>query len=182
MFMDAAAWAESEFRGTPGLNARFQTRLVHTAMALATRPQGTMPTRFDWAELKGAYRLVHAVTVPDTMQQVHRDRTRERVAAVRTPVLFIHDTTHLDFSRHAAVADQLGPGFDFTSRRALTCCAANGRLRANPGVSQPKHGSPRSRPFRSPSTSTCARRPRCASTRLARPSCTRTAGRRSTCT
>jgi len=109
MFMDAAAWAESEFRGTPGLNARFQTRLVHTAMALATRPQGTMPTRFDWAELKGAYRLVHAVTVPDTMQQVHRDRTRERVAAVRTPVLFIHDTTHLDFSRHAAVADQLGP-------------------------------------------------------------------------
>jgi hypothetical protein len=109
MFVDAASWAESEFRGTPGLNARFQARLVHTAAALATRPQGTLPTRFDWAELKGAYRLVHAVTAPDSVQDVHRQRTRERAAAVRTPVLFIHDTTQLDFSGHAAVADQLGP-------------------------------------------------------------------------
>jgi hypothetical protein len=109
MFVDPASWAESEFRGTPGLNARFQSRLVHTAAALATRPQGTLPKRFDWAELKGAYRLVHAVTVPDTVQEVHRQRTRERIAAIRTPVLFIHDTTQLDFSAHAAVADQLGP-------------------------------------------------------------------------
>jgi hypothetical protein len=106
---DAMGWAESEFRGTPGLNARFQSRLVRTAAALATRPQGTLPARFDWAELKGAYRLVHAVADPDAVQTVHRQRTRDRIAAIRTPVLFIHDTTQLDFSRHAAVADQLGP-------------------------------------------------------------------------
>jgi len=109
MGQDAVVWAESEFRGTPGLDARFQTRLVQTASALATRPQGTLPNRFDWAELKGAYRLVHAVTNPDAVQDVHRQRTRERLAAVRTPVLVIHDTTQLDFSRHTAVADQLGP-------------------------------------------------------------------------
>jgi len=109
MGQDAVVWAESEFRGTPGLDARFQTRLVQTASALATRPQGTLPNRFDWAELKGAYRLVHAVTNPDAVQDVHRQRTRERLAAIRTPVLVIHDTTQLDFSRHTAVADQLGP-------------------------------------------------------------------------
>ncbi|MBX3401355.1 MAG: IS4 family transposase [Gemmataceae bacterium] len=106
---DAGTWAESEFRGTPGLNARFQTRLVQTAAALATRPQGTLPHRFTWAELKGAYRLVHAVADPDSLQDVHRQRTRERMAAIRTPILLIHDTTQLDFRSHPAVADQLGP-------------------------------------------------------------------------
>jgi hypothetical protein len=109
MWQDAEAWAEGEFRGTPGLNERFQKRLIHTAAALATRPHGTWPQRFDWAELKGAYRLVHAVSDPDAVQAVHRQRTRDRMAAVRTPVLIIHDTTQLDFRGHAAVVDQLGP-------------------------------------------------------------------------
>lgn len=109
MRQDAETWAGSEFRGTPGLSARFQTRLVQTAAALATRPHGTLPHRFNWAELKGAYRLVHAVASPDALQQVHRQRTRERMAAIRTPVLILHDTTQLDFSTHHAVADQLGP-------------------------------------------------------------------------
>lgn len=109
MRQDAIDWADAEFRGTPGLNERFQSRLVHTAAALATRPQGTLPHRFNWAELKGAYRLVHAIARPDSLQDVHRQRTRERMAAVRTPLLVIHDTTQLDFSRHTAVVDQLGP-------------------------------------------------------------------------
>lgn len=109
MRQDALDWAEAEFHGTPGLNARFQARLVQTAAALATRPQGTLPHRFPWAELKGAYRLIDAVHNPDTLQEVHRQRTRERLAAVRTPVLCIHDTTTLDFSSHPAVADHLGP-------------------------------------------------------------------------
>jgi transposase-like protein/transposase Tn5 family protein len=109
MGQDAVVWAESEFRGTPGYDKRLQARLVQTAAALASRPQGTLPTRFTWAELKGAYRLVHAAANPDALQTVHRQRTRERIAAVRTPVLFIHDSTQLDFSGHAAVADQLGP-------------------------------------------------------------------------
>lgn len=109
MRQDAVEWAESEFRGTPGLEGRFQARLVETAAALATRPQGTLPHRFDWAELKGAYRLVHAVACPDSVQEVHRQRTRERMAANRNALLIIHDTTQLDFSRHTAVADQLGP-------------------------------------------------------------------------
>ena len=109
MGQDAVEWAEAEFRGTPGLENRLQSRLVHTVAALATRPQGTLPHRFDWAELKGAYRLIHAVAQPESLQEVHRQRTRERMAAVHTPLLVIHDTTQLDFSSHSAVADQLGP-------------------------------------------------------------------------
>jgi hypothetical protein len=110
MWQNAADWAEAEFRGVPRLDKRLQQRLVDTAAALATRPEGSLPQRFDWAELKGAYRLIHAVAAqPDAVQAVHRHRTRERATGCRGPVLFIHDTTHLDFSSHPAVADQLGP-------------------------------------------------------------------------
>lgn len=117
MRQDAVAWAESEFQGTPGLNIRYQRRLIATAAKLATRPQGTLPHRLPtWPELKGCYRLVHAVAHPDSVQSVHRERTRERMAAVHTPLLVIHDPTQLDFSSHPTVADQLGPigdGSDF---------------------------------------------------------------------
>jgi hypothetical protein len=109
MGQDATDCAISEFEGVPGLNARFQKRLVKSAAVLATRPQGTLPHRFEWAELKGLYRLVHAVGDPDTLQQMHRQRTRERMAALHTPILIVHDTTQLDFSSHLAVVDQLGP-------------------------------------------------------------------------
>jgi hypothetical protein len=110
MWQDAAEWAESEFGGAPRLERRLRRRLVQTAAALAARPDGSLPQRFDWAELKGAYRLIHAAAAqPDVVQAVHRQRTRERAAACGGPVLFIHDTTQLDFSSHAAVADQLGP-------------------------------------------------------------------------
>jgi hypothetical protein len=108
MRQDAGDWADSEFRGTPGLNQRLQNRLVQTAAALATRPHGTLPQRFTWAELKGAYNLIHAAK-PDTLHEVHRHNTRQRAEASSSPVLVIHDTTQLDFSTHAAVADQLGP-------------------------------------------------------------------------
>ena len=110
MWSTPREWAESEFRGVIGLDARLRHRLVEVAEALATRPDGSLPQRFDWAELKGAYRLVHAAAArPDDLQQGHRQRTRERVAHCPGPVLFVHDTTQLDFSSHRAVADQLGP-------------------------------------------------------------------------
>ena len=109
MRQEASEWAELEFRGTPGLETRLQARLVRTAAALLTRPHGTLPQRFGWAELKAAYRLVDRVPSADALQDVHRHRTRERMHAVRTPVLVLHDTTQLDFTSHPAVADQLGP-------------------------------------------------------------------------
>ena len=110
MWQNAADWAESEFRGMTQLGERFEQRLVAVAGTLAARPDGTLPQRFDWAELKAAYRLIHAAAPrPDDLQAVHRTRTRERAVACPGPVLFVHDTTQLDFSSHRAVADQLGP-------------------------------------------------------------------------
>ena len=117
MRQDATMWANAEFSGTPGLEKRFQDRLVKTAAALASRPYGSLPQRFDWAELQGTYRLVHAAAArPESLQEVHRSRTRERLAAVRGPVLIIHDSTVLSYTHHPAVRDQLGPITDSAAR------------------------------------------------------------------
>jgi hypothetical protein len=106
---DAQAWAEEEFGTVPQLEKRLRDRLVDSAATLAQRPSGSLPQRFDWAELKGLYRLVHKVEHrPELLQQVHRERTRARMTRPE-PVLIIHDTTQLDFTDHAVVRDQLGP-------------------------------------------------------------------------
>jgi hypothetical protein len=109
---DCRTWAEAEFRGVPRLEKRFQDRLVEVASQLAERPDGSLPQRLDWPELKGAYRLCHHPdATPEVLQAVHRQRTRERMHRV-SPVLVVHDSTHLDFSSHAKVVDQLGPTGD----------------------------------------------------------------------
>lgn len=106
---DALTWAQAEFGTVPQLEKRSRDRLVAAAALLAQRPQGSLPQHFDWAELKGLYRLIHKVApTPELLQQVHRERTRERMTRPE-PVLIIHDTTQLDFTTHAAVRDQLGP-------------------------------------------------------------------------
>ena len=117
MRLAARDWAVSEFHGTPGLEKRLQNRLVHTASNLAERPTGSsLPQRFAWDELKAAYRLVdRAAAQPENLQAVHRERTRERMAAAAT-VLVIHDPTVLTYTDHAAVADQLGPITDSDAR------------------------------------------------------------------
>ncbi len=106
---DALAWAHAEFGRMPELEKRSRDRLVEVAATLAQRPAGSLPQHFDWAELKGLYRLIHKVAAtPDLLQQVHREQTRQRMTRPE-PVLIIHDTTQLDFTAHAAVRDQLGP-------------------------------------------------------------------------
>jgi hypothetical protein len=130
---DAHAWAESEFRGVPRLEKRWQDRLVQTAARLAQRPTGSLPERLGWADLKGAYRLAHDPdATPDVLQAVHRDRTRERMGRP-DPVLIIHDPTQLDFTAHPKVADRLGPtgdggGRGFIQHNSLAVDPGRGEL------------------------------------------------------
>jgi hypothetical protein len=131
MRQDAMDWAVAEFRGVPGLEKRFQDRLVQTAAALADRPAGSLPERFAWPELKGTYRLIHAAAHhPDTLQDVHRDRTRQRMEATPEALLIVHDSTVLSFSHHPAVRDQLGP---------ITDSQARGFIQHNSLVVNPQH-------------------------------------------
>jgi hypothetical protein len=78
MWPTAAEWAEEEFRGVP-LDRRLQDRLVAVAGTLAARPDDSLPQRFEWAELKAAYRLIDRASArPDDLQAVHRRNTHAR--------------------------------------------------------------------------------------------------------
>jgi hypothetical protein len=131
---DSRPWAEEEFRGVPRLEKRFRDRLVDLAARLAERPDGSLPQRLpDWADLKGAYRLIGSPkATPDVLQAAHRDRTRERMDRDGV-VLIVHDSTQLDFSTHAAVADALGPvgdngGRGFIQHNSLAVDPERGEL------------------------------------------------------
>jgi hypothetical protein len=99
----AAEWAERTF-GTAVLGDRRRTRrLVHTAARIAERPGGSLPSKFDWNQLRAAYRLVNRPEV--TPEQIAGPHYRQvRAAMSREPVaLVVHDTTELDFTAHRAL-------------------------------------------------------------------------------
>jgi hypothetical protein len=107
----AAPWAERNF-GAARLGDRRRTRrLVRCAARIADRPHGSLPSKFDWNELRAAYRLVnrpevtHADVLGPHAQQVHAAMRQHPV------VLTIHDTTELDFTSHRALRGRgpLGP-------------------------------------------------------------------------
>jgi hypothetical protein len=130
---DCRTWAEAEFRGVPRLERRLQDHLVDVAARLAERPDGSLPQRLTWDELKGAYRLCHhGDATPDRLQAVHRQRTRERMHRDGV-VLIVHDGTHIDFSAHHKVVDQLGPtgdggGRGFIQHNSLAIDPGRGEL------------------------------------------------------
>jgi hypothetical protein len=103
-------WVEQEFGGVSLGDRRLEQTLLDTATAIAEQPDASHPQRFDWNELRCFYRLVDADRAqPHLLQDTHRQRTRQRMTACATRVLVIHDTTALEFTRHAALHPALGP-------------------------------------------------------------------------
>lgn len=104
--MTARDWALAEFGGVDLHDQRRSRRLVEVAGQLATRPQGTLPGVFgQWAELKAAYRLLAEPGIRyDAVMAAHAQRVRQEC---RQPgeVLFVEDTTELDYSSHPAAED-----------------------------------------------------------------------------
>jgi hypothetical protein len=106
--MTARDWALAEFGGADLHDQRRSRRLVAVAARLAAKPQGTLPGAFgQWAELKAAYRLLEEPDLHyDAILAPHAQRVRQEC---RRPgeVLFVEDTTELDYSTHPA-AENLG--------------------------------------------------------------------------
>ncbi len=99
----AAEWAERMF-GTVKLgDQRRSRRLVEAAARIAERPHGSLPSKFDWNELRGVYRLMNRPeATADSILTPHYRQVREEMA--RHPVvLVVHDTTYLDFTSHRAL-------------------------------------------------------------------------------
>lgn len=115
---DVQQWAEAMFGNAALGDQRRTRRLVHTAVRIAEQPEGSLPSKLDWNELRGAYGLMHrpeatpAAIAGPHFQQVHA-RMRQQPL-----VLIVHDTTELDFTSHRALRGT-GPTGGGTTRGFL---------------------------------------------------------------
>ena len=98
------AWAHAQWGEVELGDARRTRRAVEIGAAMTASAGLSLPRQMaSWAELKAAYRLFDrpqashaALTAP------HRQATRQSAEAERGVVLFIQDTTELDFTAHPA--------------------------------------------------------------------------------
>jgi len=134
-FMDYLAdvdeWARLNFGGADLGDPRRTRRLAFSAARIATHPQKSFPQVFDWAGLRGFYRMCDSAADPDAIQAPHRQLARAAMAGL--PVVLIHhDTTTLDFSDHHAL-EGAGPigdggGTGFLQHNSLAFCPGGKRL------------------------------------------------------
>jgi Transposase DNA-binding/Transposase DDE domain len=100
-FFDPARWAAQQW-GTATLgDARRTRRAVQLGAALAARPEANLPQQTgSWRKLKAAYRLLNEPDVTHTaLSEPHWQATRQQARQAHT-VLFVQDTSDLDFTAH----------------------------------------------------------------------------------
>lgn len=94
-------WVDEEISGAALPDARLKARLGKVLKQLSQNVSGSIPTALEnWADIKGAYRLLSNERVDDqAIASGHFEATRRRVKASQGPVLVLHDTTTFTFER-----------------------------------------------------------------------------------
>jgi hypothetical protein len=105
-FSDPARWAEQQWSTADLGDARRTRRAVQLGAALASRPEASLPEQTgSWHELKAAYRLLQEPDVTyAALSAPHWQATRQQAAQADT-VLFVQDTSELDFTAHRQTKD-----------------------------------------------------------------------------
>ncbi len=89
-------------------------RLVDLVDQMCARPGGTLPQKFrSPRDLQAFYRLMNKPEVTHaSMLTPHRQATLENIDRMADPVLVLHDTTELDYTKHESLEDlgQIGCG------------------------------------------------------------------------
>jgi hypothetical protein len=100
-FSDPTRWAEQQWSTATLGDVRRTRRAVQLGAALASCPEASLPQQTgSWHELKAAYRLLHEPDVTHTaLSEPHWQATRRQAAQTHT-VLFVQDTSDLDFTAH----------------------------------------------------------------------------------
>src|SRR3954470_2668246 len=100
-FSDPARWAEQQWSRAVLGDVRRTRRAVQLGAALASRPQASLPQQAgSWDQLKAAYRLLQEPDVTHAaLSEPHWQATRQQ-AAHADIVLFVQDTSDLDFTAH----------------------------------------------------------------------------------
>lgn len=136
-FDDLQQWAIQQWGGANLGDARRNARAIRLGVALAGQPQASLPNQTNsWAELKAAYRLLNQADVTyAALSEQHWQTVRTQAAQPgANVVLFIQDTTELDFTAHRQtqglghIGDTNGRGFELHS------CLAVIPRRGNPEI------------------------------------------------
>jgi Transposase DNA-binding len=100
-FFDPLRWAEQQWSATALGDARRTRRAVQLGAALASRPEDSLPEQTgSWRAVKAAYRLLNEPDVTHTaLSEPHLQATRQQARQTGT-VLFVQDTSDLDFTAH----------------------------------------------------------------------------------
>jgi len=102
-FDDIQQWAEQQWGQSKLGDKRRTARAVRLGASLAAQPAASLPAQTDsWSDLKAAYRLLNEEDVTHrALSEPHWRVTREQTAALDCGVvLFVQDTSELDFTSH----------------------------------------------------------------------------------
>lgn len=116
----AAEWAEAQWGRVKLGDKRLNQRAVRVGSAMTASPAQSLPQQMggDEAALDGTYRLVnHPGVSLDLLSKPHWEQTRQE-AGERRVVLFVQDTTQLDYT-HFPTMEGLGPIGDGNGRGLL---------------------------------------------------------------
>lgn len=119
MVCDPAAWAQEQWGRVDLGDKRLNRRAVRIGAGMAAQVNASLPRQMgDAAALQGAYNLLndHRLTL-EQLAQPHWENTR-RLAGERAVVLFIQDTTELNYTHHRS-KEGLGPVGDGKGRGVL---------------------------------------------------------------
>jgi hypothetical protein len=95
-------WARTQWAEAALGDRRRTARAIRVGAALAAHPDASLPAQMQtWADLKAAYRLLNAPDVTHAALSTPHWRQTRAAAAGPEPVLFIQDTTEVDYTAHA---------------------------------------------------------------------------------
>jgi len=98
----AQSFGEMNFAHAQLGDQRRSKRLVKLVDQMCQRPGGTLPQKFrSPADLQAFYRLIRKEEVThEAILSAHRQTTLAQMALRETPVLVLHDSTELDYTKH----------------------------------------------------------------------------------
>ena len=105
------SFGEASFAKAQLGDKRRTRRLVVTADLMQRRPGGSLPQKLNNPnDLRAFYRLMNCEQLThESILAPHRNATFDKIARRgRKPVLVVHDATHLDFTNHRSLQDELG--------------------------------------------------------------------------
>lgn len=113
IILDHTAWAQAQWHGVQLGDKRLVRRVVQMGAAMAAAPEASLPKQLgNWSALRAAYGILNDQRwTLERLATPHWQLTRGLAQQYAT-VLFVQDTSELDYTHHASKANlgQIGDG------------------------------------------------------------------------